>query len=188
MSSELSQRVLAVLSAFPGPVTLRPSPIRQAMSKISTVLVFGLAIFAWVSLLAPSLLPAVGLAPMASTLLIALVLSAFAVLGYVMAFSESVVSLCLHQQGFDLNFPLNGRRASWNTAMDFQSPLLLGGYITYSDSAPPGNWLQVIGRWTMLGRERALNVTAFRTRELATLMNAWRERALSAYGSSSVSQ
>jgi hypothetical protein len=178
MASELSQRVLAVLRQFPGPVMLRPSPVRQAMSKISTLVVFGLANFAWLSLLAPSLLLAVGFTPMASPLVIALILSAFAVLGYVMSFSESVVSLCLHQQGFDLHFPLNGRKVSWNTAMDFQSPLLVGGYITYRDCAPPGNWLRMIGRWPMLGRERAINVTALRSRELATLMNAWRDRAV----------
>jgi hypothetical protein len=36
----------------------------------------------------------------------------------------------------------------------------------------------MIGRWPMLGRERAINVTALRSRELATLMNAWRDRAV----------
>ena len=169
----LSNAARAILTKFPGPVTLQPSKAIWAF-----VFLVGL-ISAGVSSL-PLLLPPTD----GWDLGLCFAIGFFLVLG-VLCMVLPVIALVkirmtLDAAGFEMGAIGFTRRKQWKDVRVF-SPVTIGGInrVAYVDSTRHGFWAELDARFLDGSNAWLADTFGFTADELAVLINRWRQRALS---------
>jgi hypothetical protein len=191
----LSENAAAVLRQFPGPVTLYPTRLRCGLVMAIGAFLLTFSIYCLVVAINPSALStlsAMGLGDYPTEqdwnyILLALALGGLlfflgisGLIGFPIAYSRGAISLMFDEKGFEWRSTLRGGRGLWSSTSDFVSLSTgAGSRIAYKEMNPRKSWSEVLDRWYLGDRSNFPNNYSVRADELAELMNAWRERALS---------
>jgi hypothetical protein len=171
----LSDRSVALLAQFPGPVTLHPTRLRKIM--FFAFAAYGLAgtiLYLW--MLAFVSIKSFGFAFGFPVVFSALLVSSLAAISLARGFPR----VSLDAEGYEIHYIFGVDRMYWSGVRQFRSFLFL---TLYTDTRPPrGSWDR-FGR-TYLGNNHRAWTDSFGlgARNFARLMNAWRERALALQG------
>src|SRR6266853_438871 len=169
----LAYAARAIFAKFPGPVTLQGSMREWAGAVFLLGLLAGLIMAALLSLSDPIGGADLGLYFAAGFLLIFSVLSMLA--------SEALLTtrMTLDAAGFEMRaFGVVTYHRHWKDVRNF-TPVTPNNIVVYEDSTRHGFWAEVDSRYLGGFNARLIDTFGFTVDELAGLMNAWRERALS---------
>jgi hypothetical protein len=166
-----SDKVAALLTQFPGPVTLHPSKLKWVAFFVVVALpmVFGILLL-WPELQRLSGKDMV----IVAAFFIGPILGLFFVA--VITFGRDLPRITLDAEGFEIRYPFSTRYMHWSEVGQFYSFLFLAFHV---DTRPPhGRWDRY-QRAYLGGDHRFWNDNfGLGAKNFVRLMNAWRERAL----------
>jgi hypothetical protein len=168
----LSYAARAILAKFPGPVTLRPSK-----QKYAGIFLLGLVLAAGLGAL--SLLDPVGGADLSLYFAVGFLLFCSAVCMVFPVIALVTIRMTLDAAGLEMRSVRVAQRRHWKDVKGFTTATVGIRIVVYEDSTRRGFWGEA-DRLFLGGPNATLPDTfGFKADELAGLMNAWRERALS---------
>jgi hypothetical protein len=163
----------AILAKFPGPVTLQLSMQEWAGAFFLLGLFLGLVTAALLSLSDPIGGADLGMYFAAGFLLI------FSVLCMLVSEGLLTTRMTLDAAGFKMrSFGVVTYHRQWKDVRNF-TPVTPNNIVVYEDSTRHGFWAEVDRRYLGGFNARLIDTFGLTVDELAGLMNAWRERALS---------
>jgi hypothetical protein len=172
-----SDKALALLAQFPGPVTLLPSKLKWVVLIVLWVVWAGLFILWFILRISPALPPLSGKALVALLGLAGLAVAPLllAIFGAATTFGRGMPRLTLDIEGIEMRNIMRYCRR-WQEVEQFRSFLFLA---FFTDTSPPQERWDRFGRAYLAGKYRIWPDTfGLGAKNLTRLLNAWRERAL----------
>jgi hypothetical protein len=169
---QLSDEAAQLLAQYPGPIRLRAPIYRPVLGILVTLCIY--AVGFWLGVLIDRLWLSFAI----------LALGAFILFAGILGIAGGGYALVLDEHGFRRSSSILERQkwliwnmfdlVPWNEASDFVS--IKSGRVEFSRARKEGG-----SRWENYCKQALVTLPAFnlRSEELAALMNAWRERALS---------